>query len=104
MAHLYEILLRFNEEGFQGCHAIDIADNGREEPARPVAEEDIASLVGEQSAALIASLEAATARADAAEAQVAVLEQRAIAAETALAGKSRSLESAQHVIRTLKGE
>lgn len=102
--HLYEILIRFNENGFQGCHAIDIGDNGAEQPARPIAEEDVAALVGEQSAVMLASIEASRARAEAAEAQLAELEQRAVAAENTLAGKSRSLESAMQAIRMLRGE
>lgn len=102
--HLYEILLRFNSDGYQGSHVIDLeimTENGaviseRELPARSITEAEVGGIIGQQSARLVEAADAAIAQAaesdrarqvaeDAAIAQAAKSDQARQAAEDAAA-------------------
>lgn len=70
-ASLYEVLIRFDANGYKGSHVIDIdevfdADTGeihsaRELPARPITQAELGPLLGEATAGLIEGTEAAVA-------------------------------------------
>lgn len=88
---LYEILLRFNEDGFVGGHAIDmkkIIDGDdvikREQPARPITVEDAAQYIGEREATLVAAVDEARAVALTATAEAEKEKERAEGLETQL--------------------
>ncbi len=64
---LYEILIRFNADGFQGAHVIEreeLIEDGavlsaRELPARPVTEKEVGVYVGKKNAKLIEAADGA---------------------------------------------
>lgn len=89
---LYEILLRFNANGYQGAHVIDleqVIEDGnviseRELPARPITEAEIGTIIGAQSAALVEAADAARAEARAIRTENAQLQEILVAADISI--------------------
>lgn len=117
--HLYEILLRFDADGFRGAHVVDletITDDGeivsaKELPARPITEEEVGSIIGSTNAKVIEQADAALAarhamelERDNAKQSASVANERAAKAEGQLAGLSERAGRAEGLARALVTE